>query len=80
MSVRIDPDATLLTITDRWPETVPVFVAQGFPQMGDEGKRRAFGGAISLRQATGLKKLDLDAFVELLEGVVASDEITTPES
>ncbi len=66
MSITIDPDATLLAITQEFPETVEVFIAQGFPQMGDEGKRRAFGGAISLRQATGLKKLDLDAFVEML--------------
>lgn len=80
MSFSIDPDATLLAISEKWPETVQVFVAQGFPQMGDEGKRRAFGGAISLRQATGLKKLDLDAFVELLEGAVTSDEVATPES
>ena len=35
MSVRIDPDATLLSITEQFPETVPVFVAQGFPQMAD---------------------------------------------
>ena len=80
MSFSIDPDATLLAICEKWPETVQVFVAQGFPQMGDECKRRAFGDAISLRQATGLKKLDLDAFVELLEGVVASDEGARPES
>lgn len=79
MSFSIDPDATLMAITEKWPETVEVFVSQGFPQMGDEGKRRAFGGAISLRQATALKRLDLDAFVELLEGVVASDEVAHPD-
>ena len=75
MSVSIDPDATLLAITQEFPETIPVFVAQGFPQMGDEGKRKAFGGAISLRQATSLKNIDLDAFVELLKGAAGSDEV-----
>ena len=74
MSVRLDPDATLLAITEKWPETVAVFVAQGFPQMGDEEKRRAFGGAISLRQATALKKLDLDAFLDLLNTAVEDDD------
>ena len=77
MSVRIDPDATLLTITDRWPETVPVFVAQGFPQMADDTKRRAFGGAISLRQATSMKKLDLELITEMLAGVVEEDASAT---
>lgn len=80
MSIRIDPDATMLAITEKWPETIPVFVAQGFPQMGDETKRRVFGGAISLRQATGLKKLDLDAFVALIEDVLESDEVAEVES
>lgn len=73
MPARIDPDATLHTITETWPETVPVFVAQGFPQMAEAAKRQAFGGQISLRQATGLKKLDLDAFVGLLEEAVVED-------
>lgn len=74
MPTMINPDDTLLTITDRWPDTVPVFVSQGFPQLADEAKRKAFGGAISLRQAISLKKLDLDQFVELLEATVADDE------
>ena len=80
MSVRIDPEATLLAITQEWPETIPVFAAQGFPQMGDENKRQAFGGAISLRQAISLKRLDLHAFVKLLEGAVTLDEVTDAES
>ena len=59
----INPDATLLSITESWPETVPVFVAQGFPQMADEGKRKAFGRAIrkfppNMRKAA-LRKLDV---------------------
>ena len=76
MSGRIDPDATLAAITEKWPETVDIFVAQGFPQMADEAKRAAFGVAITLRQATALKKIDLQALVELLEGALASDEKT----
>jgi len=74
MPMTINPDDSLLDITDRWPDTVPVFVSQGFPQMADDAKRRVFGGAISLRQAVGLKKLDLGQFVELLESVVPQDE------
>ncbi len=73
MSVTIDPEATLLDITRAWPATLPVFVAQGFPQMADEAKRQAFAGRISLRQATALKQLDLAAFVALLAGAAATD-------
>ncbi len=68
--MRIDPDATLYEITENWPETVPVFTRQGFPQMAEEDLRRSFGSRISLRQALALKNLDLDGFVEQLEATI----------
>ena len=80
MQTRINPDATLLTIAEKFPETVPVFVAQGFPQMADEDKRKLFGGAISLRQATGMKKLDLSALMNLLEDVLPEEELSADDA
>lgn len=79
--IRIDPDTTLLAITERWPETIEVFAAQGFPQMGDEDKRQAFGGAVTLRQATRLKGLDLEVFLDRLEaGLVPETADVSSES
>lgn len=69
--MQIDPETTLFEITETWPETVPVFVGQGFPQMADAAKRSAFGKQVSLRQALKLKNIDLEGFVERLEGAIA---------
>jgi ABC-type Fe3+ transport system substrate-binding protein len=59
-------DDTLWTITEKYPETIPVFVSQGFSQMGDSAKRKAFGVAVSLKTALALKKLNIDTFSSAL--------------
>jgi ABC-type Fe3+ transport system substrate-binding protein len=57
---------TLWSITERYPETVDVFVSQDFNQMRDDGKRKAFGSTISLTAALSLKKINPTTFIELL--------------
>jgi len=66
----IDSDATLFDITEKYPETVPVFTSNGFPQMADKVKREAFAKTISLHSALLLKQMDLDAYIRLLEEAV----------
>ena len=70
---RIGADDTLHAITDRWPQTVDLFVAQGFPQVADAAMRESFGKQITLRQALAVKNLDLDAFLKQLEGVIGEE-------
>ena len=64
------PEDTLLQIAESFPETVPVFVSNGFPQMDHKEQRSRFAGTISLRNALLLKQLDLDIFVTLLEEAI----------
>jgi ABC-type Fe3+ transport system substrate-binding protein len=59
-------DDTLRSITEKYPETIPVFVSRGFNQMNDASKRKAFGGAVSLKTALTMKKLSIDAFSSAL--------------
>ena len=59
-------DDTLRVITDKYPETIPLFVSHGFKQMGDEAKRRTFGGSVSLKTALALKKFNMDTFSSAL--------------
>jgi len=66
----IDSDATLFDITEKYPETVPVFTSNGFPQMADKVKREAFAKTISLRSALLLKQMDPEAYIRLLEEAV----------
>ncbi len=71
---------TLFDITERYPDTVPVFTSNGFPQMGDETKRKDFGKNISLENALAFQKRDADSFTKLLvaaiEGTAADSDVT----
>lgn len=53
---------TLWDITEKYPETILVFVSNGFKQMEDAAKRKAFGKAVSLRSALALKRLSMETF------------------
>ena len=64
---------TLFTITERYPDTVPVFTANGFPQMSDEIKRRDFGNRITLKNALSFQKRDAETFAKLLITAIEGD-------
>jgi ABC-type Fe3+ transport system substrate-binding protein len=57
---------TLLSIAEKYPETIDVFVSQGFDHMGDETKRQKFGSAITLKTALSLKRINFTTFTDLL--------------
>ena len=57
---------TLFTITEEYPETIPIFVSKGFSQMGEESKREKFGKSVPLKNALFFKKINLETFSELL--------------
>ncbi|MCP5108630.1 MAG: DUF1858 domain-containing protein, partial [bacterium] len=53
---------TLWDITEKYPETIPLFVSKGFKQMEDNAKRKAFGNSVSLKMALSMKKYNVDTF------------------
>ncbi len=57
---------TLFDITEKYPETIPVFVSKGFPQIGEEEKREKFGSSVTLKNALFFKKLNIETFSEHL--------------
>lgn len=73
----IDKQSTLFEITEKYSETIPVFVSNGFPQMEDAKKRATIGKSITLQVAVSMKKMDLNAFIQLLEETIKaqSDDI-----
>ncbi len=73
----INPDNTVFNITEEFPETIPVFVSQGLPLVASEEKRRTLGRAVSLRTALKMKRMNLDAFVRLLEEAVKQEKSQT---
>jgi len=54
----LTPDMTLQAIADAFPETIPVFVDLGFPQMADPSRRAAMGARITLARAAEAKGRD----------------------
>ena len=68
--VTISPEMTLFDITETYPETIDVFVANGFAHVGDPDKRQSHGKLVTLAQAVQMKDKDLDTFRSLLEGAV----------
>ena len=61
---------SLLDICTRYPETIVIFVSNGFKQLEDEAKRAVFGKSLSLELALKMKKINVDTFSTLLiEGI-----------
>ena len=61
---------SLLDICTKYPETIKIFVSNGFKQLEDEAKRAVFGKSLSLELALKMKKLNVDTFSTLLiEGI-----------
>jgi ABC-type Fe3+ transport system substrate-binding protein len=73
-------DNTLFEITEKYPETIEVFVSRGFPQMGDPEKRSSFGKTINLKTALMLKGLSSESFLNILretvEGAGTAEDVT----
>lgn len=69
-----DKNTTLWDITEEYPETVPVFASNGFPQMKHEKQREKFAGSITLETALMLKQIDMDTFSKLLVEAIERDD------
>ncbi len=78
--VEITPEMTLFEVTEAHPETIPVFVDNGFAHVGDESKRASQGKLVTLGQALQMKGKDFAEFRALLTGAVdearRSEDIT----
>ncbi len=66
----ISPEMTLFDITEKFPETIDVFVANGYEHVGNEQKRTTNGKMVTLGQAVQMKGKDLGVFTALLENSV----------
>ncbi len=62
---------TLYSITEKYPETIAVFVSKGFSQMEDPVQRELFGKMINLETALKMKNINLQMFVSLLNEVIS---------
>ncbi|NOQ52257.1 MAG: DUF1858 domain-containing protein [Desulfuromonadaceae bacterium] len=60
-------DMTIKDVLERWPETLEVFIANGFESFRDEKQRTRVGAFLKLERAAQTKKYDLGNFLGLLQ-------------
>ncbi|MCP4143968.1 MAG: ABC transporter substrate-binding protein [bacterium] len=78
--IKITAEMTLFEVTEKYPETIPAFVENGFAHVGDEEKRTKQGKMVTLEQAMMMKGKDFDTFrgllVEAVENSRESEDVT----
>jgi len=57
---------TVFEITEKYPETLDLFISKGFKQMSNKNSRETIGKIINLESALKSKNINIDNFVELL--------------
>ena len=67
-------------ITEKYPETIDVFIANGFEQLANENMRKVMGKTISLEMAVKSKKINLDVFCENLIKAIEEKEKTADQA
>lgn len=66
MNKYFDVNHKVFDITEKYPETIDIFVAHGFEQLKNEAMRKIMGKTISLEMACKTKKVNLELFEEKL--------------
>ena len=66
MNKYFDVKDKVYDITEKYPETIEVFVANGFQPLANEKMRKLMGKTISLEMACKSKKVNLEIFTEKL--------------
>ncbi len=61
---------SLFSITERFPETIDIFVANGFPQLQNPSKRKVMGSAITFEMAMQSKKKNSAIFLQMLNEAI----------
>lgn len=74
MGKYFDKKDSIYDITNRYPETLDLFISSGFENMRDEKMREAFGKSISLEMALSMKKINLDTFMDKMEKVIEENK------
>ncbi len=63
-------------ITEKYPETIDIFAANGFEQLKNDKMRKLMGKTISLEMACRSKRVNLDLFEDKLVGAIEQARTT----
>lgn len=67
-------------ITEKYPESIDIFVSSGFEQFGNEKMRELMGKTISLEMACKSKKVNVDLFEKKLVEAIEQNRISEDKS
>ena len=70
MNEYFDIGDTVYDITEKYPETIDVFISNGFKQLANEKMRKMMGRTISLKMVCKSKGMDLGLFTQKLIGAI----------
>ncbi|MDC7225539.1 MAG: ABC transporter substrate-binding protein [Spirochaetales bacterium] len=77
MTDLFNKNSSLLEITEKYPETIPVFTSNGFGNMDNREQREKLGGSVTLGMSLMLKQIDYDSFEKfLIEAIEAKNDKT----
>lgn len=65
---------TIYDITTKYPETIDLFVANGFENLKNEMMRKTLGKTISLKMALSMKNINAELFIKKLEDVIENNK------
>lgn len=80
MNKYFDIKDKVYNITEKYPETIDVFVANGFTQLANDNMRKLMGKTISLEMALKSKKINIDMFVQKLIDVIEENRKSVDEA
>lgn len=76
MNKYFDIKDKVFDITEKYPETIDVFVSNGFKPLAKESMRKTMGKTISLEMALKSKKINVDQFVQKLIDVIEKNRVS----
>src|SRR5690606_34221163 len=67
-------------ITEKYPETIDIFVANGFEQLKNETMRKLMGKTISLEMACKTKKVNVELFEQKLVEAIEQNRVSVDDA
>lgn len=71
---RINSEMTIFEVTEKYPETIQVFVDSGFPKLRDPEKRKLQGKALTVGAAAKMRKQDAADLIKRLEQAANTEQ------
>jgi ABC-type Fe3+ transport system substrate-binding protein len=72
-TVTLDKDMTVQAVLENWPQTLDVFIANGFDNFRDEKQRNTVAPYLKLERAAATRNYNLDSFLGLLQAAIDAE-------